>query len=64
MAADTRQVDVDWPLVFVGRVRPHGRRGQRCKRIARHANGVTLVKFSDGRTHFVLDRMLVRHDEY
>lgn len=57
-------LDVSWPLVFVGRVRPHGRRGQRCKRIARHPNGMTLVKFQrDGRTHYVHDRMLIRHDE-
>ena len=59
------QVDVDWPLVFVGSVRPRGRKGQRCKRIRRQVNGVTLVRFQrDGREAFVLDRMLVRHGDY
>lgn len=59
------QVDVRWPLVFVGRIRPYGRHGQRCRRVARHANGVTLVRFQrDGREHFVLDRMLVKREDY
>ena len=53
-----------WPLVFVGRTRPRGRRGQRCRRIRREPGGVTLVRFADGREFFVLDRMLVRREEY
>lgn len=65
MAADTRQVANDWPLVFVGRTRPHGRHGQRCKRLARVNHELTLVKFQrDGRTHFVLDRLLVKAEDY
>ena len=59
------QVDVGWPLVFVGSSRPRGRKGQRCKRIRRYVNGVTLVRFQrDGRDFFVLERMLVPHDRY
>jgi hypothetical protein len=68
VAADTRlarQVDAEWPLVFIGKVRPHGRRGQRCKRIRREPGGVTLVRFQkDGRDAYVLNRKLVRRDEY
>lgn len=59
------QVDTEWPLVFIGRVRPHGRHGQRCKRLVRVGHGMTLVRFQrDGRSFYVLDRMLVRRDEY
>lgn len=59
------QVANDWPLVFIGRVRPHGRHGQRCKRLSRADHGVTLVRFAkDGRDFYVLDRMLVKAEEY
>lgn len=59
------QVDVDWPLVFVGKSRPHGRKGQRCKRLERHVNGITRVRFQrDGRDFYVLDRLLVKAEDY
>lgn len=58
-------VDADWPLVFIGKARPRGRRGQRCKRIRRETGGVTLVRFQrDGREAYVLDRMLVKREHY
>ena len=55
-----------WPLVFVGSSRPHGRKGQRCKRLARDRHtGLTLVRFQrDGRTFHVLDRLLVKAEDY
>lgn len=54
-----------WPLVFIGKRRPRGRKGERCKRIMRGNGPVTLVKFkSDGHDHWVLDRMLVKAEDY
>lgn len=57
----------EWPLVFIGKVRPRGRKGQRCKRL-RHSDvdpGVVLVRFQkDGRDFWVLDRLLVRAEDY
>jgi hypothetical protein len=70
MVPDTRMgrpLDDDWPLVFIGKVRPHGRKGQQCKRLrySDYSRDVVLVRFrKDGRDFWVLDRMLVRRDEY
>jgi hypothetical protein len=59
----------DWDLVFIGRVRPRGRRGQRCKRLRGgdrpRGDDLTLVRFKrDGRDYWVLDRLLVKAEDY
>jgi hypothetical protein len=54
-----------WPLIFIGRVRPRGRHGQRCRRVRRGDDGLTLVRFQlDGREVYVLDRLLVKAEDY
>jgi hypothetical protein len=54
-----------WPLVFIGRSRPRRHHGHRCKRVMRGVGPMTLVKFkTDGRYHWVLDRMLVKAEDY
>lgn len=58
MSPDTR-VET-WPLRFIGRARPRGKRGQLCKRLNRGPGGVTsLVRFKSGGDHWVLTDKLV-----